>query len=151
MSRLRILEERRRAPKRMPQEKRDKLLEAISRRLEERGELLLAVVHGSFIESEVFRDLDVAVYTGGAVAPDQWFVYADELEEYLVKLAGFAVDVQVLDYAPPSFRAAVLSSGIVLLERVPGLRAMLLAHALEELQAFRLRRERLGSCFRRLR
>ncbi|RLE99163.1 MAG: sugar transporter [Thermoprotei archaeon] len=140
MSRLRILEERDRAPKRMAVEERRRLLEKVAEALKERTELLLAVAHGGFIEAPVFRDLDLAVYTGGRVPPGEWFMYADDLEEELRGVVGFAVDVQVLDYAPPSFRYSALARGVVLLERVPGLRAILLAHALEELQAFKLRR-----------
>ncbi len=60
MSRLRILEEARRKPKTIPRDVREKILRIIAERLEARGEVELVVVFGGFIESEVFRDIDIS-------------------------------------------------------------------------------------------
>ncbi|MEM1517306.1 MAG: hypothetical protein QXW88_07290, partial [Thermofilum sp.] len=87
MSRLRTLEEERRRPRSMPWEERRGVLELLQRLLYEREEVLLAVVHGGFASSNIFRDVDVAVYTGYAVSYDSEPVYVDELRETLEERA----------------------------------------------------------------
>ena len=141
MSRLRTLEEERRRPRSMPWEERRKVLELLRGLLQEREEVLLAVVHGGFASSNIFRDVDVAVYTGYAVSYDSEPVYVDELRESLEERVGLPIDVQLLDYAPPSFRLAALR-GILLFEKTCGLRATLRLHAAEELEALQLKRRR---------
>ncbi|MEM4455095.1 MAG: hypothetical protein QXT28_10315 [Thermofilaceae archaeon] len=141
MSRLRTLEEERRRPRSMPWGERRGVLELLRGLLQERGEVLLAVVHGGFASSNIFRDVDVAVYTGYAVSYDSEPVYVDELRETLEERAGLPIDVQLLDYAPPSFRLAALR-GILLFEKTCGLRATLRLHAAEELEALQLKRRR---------
>ncbi|MEM4679791.1 MAG: hypothetical protein QXL98_02505 [Thermofilaceae archaeon] len=144
MSKLRTLEEERRRPRSMPWGERRKVLELLRGLLQERGEVLLAVVHGGFASSNIFRDVDVAVYTGYAVSYDSEPVYVDELRESLEERVGLPIDVQLLDYAPPSFRLAALR-GILLFEKTCGLRATLRLHAAEELEALQLKRRRAMS------
>ncbi|MEM0336065.1 MAG: hypothetical protein QXT33_06665 [Thermofilum sp.] len=146
MSRLRALEEGRRRPKSMPWEERGKVLELLGGLLYERGEVLLAVVHGGFVSSNIFRDVDVAVYTGYAVSYDREPVYIDELRECLEEKVGLPIDVQLLDYAPPSFRLAALR-GKLLFEKTCGLRATLRLHAAEELEALQLKRRKALSLY----
>ncbi|MEM3982786.1 MAG: hypothetical protein QXO02_07640 [Thermofilaceae archaeon] len=144
MSKLRTLEEERRRPRSMPWGERRKVLELLRGLLQERGEVLLAVVHGGFASSNIFRDVDVAVYTGYAVSYDSEPVYVDELRESLEERVGLPIDVQLLDYAPPSFRLAALR-GILLFEKTCGLRATLRLHAAEELEALQLKRRKAMS------
>ena len=105
-----------------------KLREALG----ERREILLAVLHGGFASSKVFRDVDIAVYTGYRVKYEDEPLYTLELSEELTRLAGLPVDVHLLDYAPPGFQVEALRKCIVLVERLPGLRSKLLIHALED-------------------
>ncbi|MEM0327665.1 MAG: hypothetical protein QXN53_03775 [Thermoproteota archaeon] len=67
MSRLRILEEEKRRSKSMPWSEREKVLERLLKLLYEHREILLAVVHGGFVNSNIFRDVDIAVYTKYAI------------------------------------------------------------------------------------
>ncbi|MEM0236074.1 hypothetical protein [Thermofilum sp.] len=71
-------------------------------------------------------------------------VYVDELRESLEERVGLPIDVQLLDYAPPSFRLAALR-GILLFEKTCGLRATLRLHAAEELEALQLKRRKVIS------
>ncbi len=45
------------------------------------------------------------------------------------------LDVVVLEYAPPRLRVEILGRGRVVVDRSPGLRALLLLHALDEVKA----------------
>lgn len=54
MSRLRILEEEKRRSKSMPWSKREKVLERLLKLLYEHQEILLAVAHGGFVNSNIF-------------------------------------------------------------------------------------------------
>lgn len=91
-------------------------------------EVLLAVVFGSFVSLDSYRDVDLAVYTKrgdlGCLA-----VLSARLELAL----GVPVDVVPLDEIPPRFRYSVLTKGVVVLERVPGLYESLLSRTLDEL------------------
>jgi len=93
-----------------------KLLEALL----PREEVLAALIYGSFISSPVFRDIDVGVLTGGKVSYKELPYYEETLSDELSRIIGIPVDVRVIDYAPPWFRAKVLE-GEVLLERSPGM------------------------------
>lgn len=108
MSRLRILEEEKFLPKSMPWNEREKVLERLQKLLHEHQEILLAVVYGGFVNSNIFRDVDIAVYTGYTISYDDEPVYVDELKESLEKETDLPIDVQLLDYAPPAFRVVAL-------------------------------------------
>lgn len=139
MSKLRIIEEKRRLPKSMPLDERKEISRFLHKRLYEHREILLAVVHGGFVNSRIFRDVDVAVYTGYRIKYGEEPVYVDELTEELEKEVKIPVDIQLLDYTPPSFRLTALR-GETLFEKIGGLRAILRLHAAEELSALRLKK-----------
>jgi len=71
-----------------------------------RGELLredriiLAVVYGGFLRSEVFRDVDLAVFTGYSVPPSEEVEFCEALGRRLERVVGLPLDVRLLDYAP---------------------------------------------------
>jgi len=134
---LRILEEEKRKPKRMPFEEREKVIEAIKRLLEDDECVVVAVIHGGFLSSEVFRDIDVAVYLGECVDPGRRLLYVEALRDRLEKATGIGVDIQVLNEAPPTFVYRVLKEGRVIVERVSGLSILLKIHALEDVRRLR--------------
>lgn len=138
MSRLRILEEKRHLPKSMPWEERERILESLRKTLHEYREILLAIAHGGFLNSNIFRDLDISVYTGYSISYDEEPVYVDKLREELEKQVKVPIDIQLLDYAPPVFKLAVFK-GKLLFEKIGGLRAILRIHATEELSALKFR------------
>jgi predicted nucleotidyltransferase len=96
------------------------------------------VLHGGFVESEVFRDIDVVILL--ALDVGDVIDYVEGLREELEKATGLPVDVQVLNEAPPAFAYQVLSKGRILVEREAGLAARLRLHAADDLE--RLRRAR---------
>jgi len=137
MSKLRILEEERRKPKRVPFEERERIIEVVKRLLESEECVAVAVIHGGFLGSEVFRDVDVAVYLGECVDPGRRLLYVEALRERLEKPTDIGVDIQVLNEAPPAFVYRVLKEGRVIVERVSGLSTLLRIHALEDVRRLR--------------
>ncbi|MEM4030395.1 MAG: nucleotidyltransferase domain-containing protein, partial [Thermofilaceae archaeon] len=102
--------------------------EAIRSTLEGRG-VELAIIFGSFIELESFRDVDVAAYARGGLDLNDAIKLAAEPEER----TRTPVDVVPLEKAPPRFRHHILTKGEVLLEKQPGLYEALLMLSLDEL------------------
>ncbi|WP_322797493.1 nucleotidyltransferase domain-containing protein [Thermoflexus sp.] len=73
--------------------------------------LRLSSLHGSFVEAEGFRDIDVAVFFDPL--PERLWRREGELADQLERAlrdAGFSfpIDVQALNEAPPAFRAAAI-------------------------------------------
>jgi predicted nucleotidyltransferase len=138
MSRLRILEEARRRPKTIPRDVREKILRIIAERLGARGEVEL-VVFGGFIESEVFRDIDIALYTSHIVDIDEAPTYVDAIREELEKVTGIGVDVLLLEpeYTPPHLINHLLSRGRIIVEKKSGISSILRIHAIEEMRRLR--------------
>ena len=136
---LRILEDKRRFTfHRLSPSERDKIIKALAKALSGRGEVVLAVVFGGFVESEVFRDVDVAVFTGYTVPYDRVEVFEEELSRYLESIVGLPVDVRVIDYAPSWFRVRALN-GVVLVEKEPALAARLKFKSWQEVNDFKVK------------
>ena len=96
----------------------------------EEGGVELAIIFGSFVEMEYFRDVDVAVYAGSRELDlDAVIKLSVELEERL----RIPVDVIPLNVVSPSFRHYILTRGEVVLEKRPGLYEALLMRTLDEL------------------
>jgi predicted nucleotidyltransferase len=138
MSRLRILEEARRRPKTIPRDVREKILRIIAERLGARGEVEL-VVFGGFIESEVFRDIDIALYTSYIVDIDEAPTYVDAVREELEKVTGIGVDVLLLEpeYTLLHLINHLLSRGRIIVEKKSGISSILRIHAIEEMRRLR--------------
>ncbi|ABL78580.1 nucleotidyltransferase domain-containing protein [Thermofilum pendens] len=139
MSKLRILEEKLRRPRFIPWDARREIIARIAQLLMDRPEVLIAVVHGGFISSDIFRDIDIAVYLGHKLPFMDTVFYVDRLRDRLQEALkiDIALDVQLLDYAPPAFTYRILSSGQIIVERMPGLASILKIRALEDLEKLR--------------
>ena len=151
MPRIAILEDAKRRSTRLTREQREKAIQIITNALRRRGEIILAIVFGGvLVEEKPIRDIDVAIYTGYRVKPGEWPSYVDELRTVLEKELhqglGLrkAVDIVLLEYAPPRLRATILKEGRVIIDRSPGLRALLLLHSLDDAKAMERTRKRLS-------
>jgi len=85
LSKLRSLEEKRKKPKRISFEEKEKLLTIIKRILEKEDRIGIGVIHGGFLNSEVFRDIDVAIYIDQRLNYDRELIYIEELRDKLEK------------------------------------------------------------------
>ena len=97
----------------------------------EKKEIWLATVYGGFIQSKVFRDIDIGIYTGYKVSWRDSWLYADDLNDEIEKLTGIRGDVRFIEYAPVKFKIIMLK-GKLLFEKEWGLRAILYASYLED-------------------
>ena len=79
-----------------------------------RPEIVLAVLHGSFVAGGPYRDIDVAVWVVPADRPDTgWHRYAIDLAAELTVALSAPVDVQVLNEAPLAFRYHALGGQLL--------------------------------------
>jgi predicted nucleotidyltransferase len=125
----------------------DNAIERIRLLLEDRTEIDFAYVHGSAVEHDSPRDIDLAVHLHEeafsrlgrrfGVTMD----FAIPLELILEAESGMAVDVQVLNSAPLSFRARVVSQGRTLIDHDPQGRADFEYRSRYEYFDFRPRRQ----------
>ena len=70
----------------------------------------MAYLHGSFVTSESFRDIDVGLYT----RERSDFSYESDLSFDLSKATGYEVEVRVINEAPVAFQMAVIREGLLL-------------------------------------
>ena len=113
-------------------EEREALIEAVRRVLGRDDRILLAVIFGSFVELESFRDIDIAVYAVGMELREIF-----ELSARLEEEVKVPVDL-LLQELSPSFRHYILVNGLVVVERVAGLYEALISQALDELTLMEL-------------
>lgn len=138
MSKLRILEEARRKSKILEEAEKIKVLNAIKNILIHKNEIVLAIIHGGFVNSKVFRDIDIAIYVENV---DDKYTYADELKYELEKVIGIGIDVQIMNSIPPSFMLNILKKGIVLFEKRKGFKAIMKLHVLEEVRRIKMHKK----------
>ncbi|MEM2370707.1 MAG: nucleotidyltransferase domain-containing protein [Candidatus Bathyarchaeia archaeon] len=100
--------------RRMAGEEREKLLEGLRRVLESVDGVLFAYVYGSFVERDLFRDVDVAVWIK---KPEETLRYEVDLSSRLEADFKIPIDVRVLNEAPLPFKYIVFSRGILLFSR----------------------------------
>jgi hypothetical protein len=83
----------------------ERIVAALRRALEARPEIVLALLHGSFLAGGAYRDIDVAIWLGSErFSPQERFRYALDLSVRLHLALGVPVDVRALDDAPLAFR-----------------------------------------------
>ncbi|MBM4126985.1 MAG: nucleotidyltransferase domain-containing protein [Nitrospira sp.] len=101
-------------PRRISAEQRDRWIRQLRDLLQNRSEILLAMVHGSFLADGPFRDVDLALYLDPGVVRQE--VFRDyELEQGVrwSEELGLPVDVRLLNDAPLSFRYHALRGTVM--------------------------------------
>lgn len=88
----------------------------------------LAIVFGSFVDLDSFRDVDIAVYVRGGASLDRIIELMNRLEEAL----GIPVDIVPLDEVDPKFRLNIFRKGIEVVEE-PGIYEALFMQSIDEL------------------
>ena len=92
---------------------RRKIIEEIKGTLEKDDRVTLAIIFGSFIELNSFRDIDIAVY-GPKIDLEDIIEISVKLEEKL----KLPVDVVPMDKIALTLRYHILSRGQVILEKI---------------------------------
>ncbi len=132
-----MIEESRRKTKILSVHEKREIIKLLKEAFNNIDEVSLAIIHGGFIECRVFRDIDIALYLSCVPLRED---VLEEVREALEKKLDIAIDIQILNYAPPRFIVKALKNGLIIVEKVPGFRGILFIHALEELN--RLKRPR---------
>ena len=89
---------------------RERLRSRLTQALGARPEILLAVLHGSFVRGEAYRDIDVGVWLDAAtLSRDERFRFVLDLSVELRLTLGHPVDVRALNDAPLGFRYHALA------------------------------------------
>ena len=104
-------------PRKVSDEQRDRLIHKLKDLLQGRTEVLLALLHGSFMTGGPFRDVDIALLLDSSSIGREGF-REYELEQgvrWSLDL-GMPIDVRLLNDAPVTFRYHALK-GTVLLVR----------------------------------
>ena len=107
--------------------RKGKVITIISDYLKDVDDVILAIIFGSFIELESFRDIDIAIYTPN-VDIDKIIWYSAELELTL----NIPVDIIHLNTIPTTFKYYVLTKGLVIYEKYPGIYEALLNQVVDE-------------------
>jgi predicted nucleotidyltransferase len=111
----------------MESEERERLLRGIKRLLEGVEGIVFAYAHGSFVELDAFRDVDIALWVKD---PEDAFNYAVHLSAKLEAEVGVPMDIHVLNDAPLPFKRHVFTKGELLLSVDEGFRLMMLDETL---------------------
>jgi len=114
---------------RLSREEKERITETLKKALEERSEIVVALLYGSFLRDTGFRDVDIAVYLKDTPNP---LDYQLTLGMTLEKLLGLPVDAKTLNEAPPWFLRKVVEEGGLLIEKVPFIVERLYLKALAE-------------------
>jgi len=122
MSEQKILDEIALKRRTLTEEDKRKILEKIKTALEKDEEIVFAIVHGSFIERDSFRDIDIAVWIKD---PEKAPQYTINLSSAIEAETKTPVDIQVLNEAPLPFKHHVLTRGKTLFSKDEKLRTTL--------------------------
>lgn len=95
-------------------EEKERLLNSLRKELEGVDGIVFAYVHGGFIEMEVFRDVDVAVWIKN---PQDAFHYEVDLSAKIEANLKTPIDVHVLNQAPLSFKHYTFARGKLLFSK----------------------------------
>jgi uncharacterized protein len=76
--------------------------------------VVFAYLYGSFSNSDTFRDIDVAIFTGKST---EEMVIESDLAYELTEKTGYPVDVKVINKAPIALQMSVLRDGKLILSR----------------------------------
>jgi predicted nucleotidyltransferase len=94
-------------------EKKNSLIGKIKDYLLQNKDIVFACVHGSFIKSDKFRDIDIAVFT----SDKKDFYFESGLSYELSSFTGFDTEVRIINGAPVAFQMAALKDGLLLFSR----------------------------------
>ncbi len=108
--------------------RKEEVLKKLRELLGKEDDVLLAIVFGSFVDLDSYRDIDIAIYT-----TRRDLKYLAQLEARIELELGIPVDIVPIDEVPTRFRYGVLMKGIVVIEKVAGLYEALLSQTMDEL------------------
>ena len=100
----------------------DKTIGIVKSELQSRNEIVFAYLHGSFVESESYNDIDLAlflhppVYKRLSESGGLSLEFVIPLEQRLERELEIPIDIQILNEAPLAFKYRVISTGRLILD-----------------------------------
>jgi len=107
---------------------KNKVVNLIRGILSKEKHVLLAIIYESFVELSSFRDIDIAVYSLNTTLS-----YLVELAVKIEEKVKIPIDIVPINDLSTKFKQYVLTRGLVVFERTPGLYEALLSQATDEL------------------
>lgn len=95
-------------------EEKESVLEGLRKQLEVIDGIVFVYVHGGFVDAEVFRDVDVAVWIKN---PEDAFSYEVDLSAKLEATLKTPIDLHVLNQAPLPFKHHAFTRGKLLFSK----------------------------------
>ncbi|ACI19832.1 type VII toxin-antitoxin system MntA family adenylyltransferase antitoxin [Dictyoglomus thermophilum] len=95
---------------------KEKIIEIIKEELEKRENILFAYIFGSFVDSEKYNDIDIAIYVSD-FNREKVLDMEFELERILEDKLKIPFDVRIINEAPLGFVYNVLKNKIIVLDR----------------------------------
>jgi len=114
---------------------KERAIDALRERLREEEGIIFAYIHGSFVELNRFRDVDVGVWVKDGEDP---FRYAVDLAAKVGVEVGLPLDIHVLNESPLPFKYQVLIKGTLLFSRDEWLRLRLIDEIARQYQDLKL-------------
>lgn len=105
-------------PQELKPEAKERLIAQVREYLLPIEVIVFAYVHGSFIKSKTFRDIDIAVF----VNDKKDFYFESDLSAEVTSIPGLDAEVRIINEAPVAFQMAVLRDGVLLFSRDEHLR-----------------------------
>jgi predicted nucleotidyltransferase len=102
-------------------EEKSSLIEEIALRLKKKNDVLFAYIFGSFAQSDLFSDIDIAIFTDEKSSKES-LDYEFHLEEEIRSCIKFPVDIRRINSAPLSFAYRVIKEGILVVDKDPSKR-----------------------------
>lgn len=98
---------------------KDKIAKKIEEVLAEKGEVVFAVIYGSFLFSPSFRDIDIGIYLK-SIKREGVLNYEAEIAGKIAEACNLPIDIieaTILNFAPVSFLADIFSTGKIIFSR----------------------------------
>lgn len=101
---------------------KQEIVKIIKKELEKYDDIVFAYIFGSFVDSDRYNDIDVAIFLKNP-EKDRLMEREFELERILEDKIRISFDVRIINFAPISFVYNVLKNKILIIDRDTSLRA----------------------------
>lgn len=101
---------------------KQEIVKIIKEELEKYDDIVFAYIFGSFVDSDRYNDIDVAIFLKNP-EKDRLMEREFELERILEDKIHISFDVRIINFAPISFVYNVLKNKILIIDRDTSLRA----------------------------
>jgi predicted nucleotidyltransferase len=114
-----MLEKRFFKENKIDEKRREQIIRRIKDYFLDKDDVVFAYLHGSFIESRIFRDIDIAIFVRKSMRDIE---LESDLSYELTDKTGYPVEVRIINNASIAFQMAVLRKGRLLISKANNVR-----------------------------